>query len=269
MHNSLSRIEREYFLRALKDELPTLTLFFNNNSYTITDYQFNDNTLAWEADKTPLHPEASVVQILFMHKNHAMRFTTTLIRDGFRVSCRIPQDIYPEEVVGELVLDHVIIPSSTGFFTAVFPLKSCVALITSKTQLDKNSEKIASLRKKIGFSKQDTPAVIQLVSYLQGIGNGSILLPNEKDTGHIIHCDHRSIVITFPVHIIAKYMPGESFPVRIVFKKRNIELAVYCTGTISITEGFGVIAMTYTAAQEEDKRFLYERCYNKKYIEIE
>ncbi|HHU37474.1 MAG TPA: hypothetical protein GXZ47_09655 [Treponema sp.] len=269
MQTSLSRIEREYILRSLKDELPPLTLFINTNSYIITKYQFIGNTLNWETDKILLPPGTSSVQIHFMHKKHAMRFSAKLIRSGSRISCTVPQDIYPEEASRDLALDHIKIPSCNGFITAVFPINSPVETKEFQQETEQNPEKLEKLGKKIGLTTRETAAIVQLAAYLQGIQDSVISLPKDQYTGHIIHCDHRNLLMAFPLYSIAEYTTKNPFPITIFFTKRKIELTAQCIGTLSITDCTGVIAITYITAQEEDKRFLYEGCYKKKYTEIE
>lgn len=266
---SLTRIEREYILQSLKDDLPSLTIFTDAGSFIVATYKYRENTLEWKTETLVPLQGTIPAQILFTHKKRAMRFTTNLICTAAVISCTIPQIIYPEESSRELDTDHVVLPCCNGFRLAVFPVtnsdkKNSFQLITNP-----NPARLEKLGEKIGLFERDIAAISKLEAYLQKVQGGILALPNDQDNGHIIHCDHRTILLAFPTYSIAEFTAANPFSLTILFTKRKITCTARSIGTLSITDRVGILAASYISVQEEDKRFLFERYYGKKYTDIE
>lgn len=268
MHSSLSRIEREYIIQSLGEDLPRLNVIGNGLSFTVDKYRCNGKTIEWDAPAVSSGESTWPAKIYFTHKKRTMSFSTSVTNGETSCCCSIPADIFPAKKIPAHMEDCMLFPDIPGTRYAVFPVP--VRRISyEQVYAEEYPSAIQALAARAGISPDGRYAVSVLAGYLDGIRKGTITVPSEEDAGHIVFSDHQRFLVSLPVSCSRHFIPQGLFSVHIQFRKRLIHAGARCTGILSVNDALVTVAAEFGTLQEEDKRFLFEHRYTEKYTGTE
>ncbi len=267
MHSSLSRIEREYIIQSLREDLPRLTVIGDGVSVTVDQYLCNGKTIEWETASASSGKKSWPAQIHFTHKKRTMSFSTSVMSADNTCICQIAADIFPDQKIPVYLEDCMHFPDLPGTRYAVFPVP-VQRVSRDRIAAEEYPSAMQSLAARAGIAPDGRYAVPALVRYLDSIRKGIITVPSEEDAGHIIFADHQRFLISLPVSCSRNFLSQGLFSVHIQFRKRNIHTGARCTGILPVNDTLVSVAADLGTLQEEDKRFLFEHRYTEKYTGI-
>ncbi len=273
MPTPLSRIEREYILKTLRETLPAFTVLSGTRHSTIPDRSY-----ACEGERIQLSPECvdsldgregSSFRFCFYHRQRGMFFD---LSDGpFRngnVSFTLPEELYlanlerPDD--GRYLLE---VTFHDSVFRAepspAFPLD---AVLPDPLIMEAKKNALEKISRRAGLDAETVTATYRLYEYLECVarrGRGDL-----DDRSVFLYADHRFAIASFFTE------PGrpEGFPpkeaimtLEMRIDARHIVTDACIAGIIPVSETLSVCCFSLKDPKEEDKRFLFERLYREKY----
>lgn len=261
----LSRIEREYVVKNLEESLPEISLLCGINLLSILEKTYSITSGIVSMDAECIKNEAcKEIRVYFFHKKRGMYFDAVVRTKGAAILFAIPDDIYLEELktdsgLNEILHLHIGKMKCKAVQIETLPLDAVLInpriLNMKKTVLDKIS-------RRSGLKDSDPFAVYRLYEYLDSFGKASPTGFSVKD-GNLIFVDHQFILAS--VHAIKELESIHDIEIMLKCRNRTICTVASIFGSIPVTSDLTVLCLDIAAAQEEDKRFLYERLYKKKY----
>lgn len=264
MHSSLSRIEREYIIHSLREDLPPLTILGNGASFTVVTYLCNGHTIEWARFSDFTGESNWPARVYFTHKRRTMSFSTSVFCGESTCSCSIAGEIFPEEKPVTHMEDCMRFPDIPGTRYAVFPFP-VQKIPREQTAEGDYSFALQTLAERAGIAPDDRHAAPCLARYLDSIRNGTIAVPSEEDAGHIVFSDHQRFLVSLPAGCSNYFIKQGLFSVHIQFRQRLVHARARCTGILPVTEYLSTVSAEFGTLQEEDKRFLFEHRYTEKY----
>lgn len=267
MHSSLSRIEREYIIQSLREDLPRLTILGNGDSCTVDQYRCNGTTIEWDTKSVSSGKSSWPARVFFTHKKKTMSFSTSVVSEGNSCSCSIAGEIYPDKKALTHMEDCMVFPDIPGTRYAVFPV-AVQRISRDRAASAEYPSAMQALAARVGITPEGRYAVPVLARYLDGIRKGTISVPSEEDAGHIVFADHQRFLVSLPASCSQHFLSQGLFSVHIQFRQRLIHAGARCTGILKVNENIVTVAAEFGTLQEEDKRFLFEHQYTEKYTGI-
>lgn len=267
MHNSLSRIEREYILRSFREDLPCLTVIVNGSSFSVATYRLDGTTIVWDSDGS-CRDMNGPARVSFTHKKKTMFFSTSITSGDTVCTCMIAQEIFPVHKAEEGLEDCILFPDIPGTRHAVYrhPFERVSRNLTLTAEYPSGLQTLAS---RAGITPDGRCAVPFLASYLERVRSGAASLPSEEDAGHILFADHQRFLVSLPAPCTRYFQQHTLFRVQIQFRQRYIQTRARCAGILPVTGDISIITAEFGTLQEEDKRFLFEHRYTEKYTGTE
>ena len=273
MPTPLSRIEREYILKTLRETLPAFTVLSGTRFSTIPDRSYS-----CEGERIQLSPECvdsldgsdrASFRFCFYHRQRGMFFDLEdgPFRNG-RVSFILPEEVYLAELdrpdEGRCLLE-------VSFHDSVFraepsPSFPLDAVLPDPSIMEAKKNALEKISRRAGIDAGTIAATYRLYEYLECVarrGRGDL------DTQSVfLYADHRFAIASFLME------PGRhegdpskeavmSLEMRI--DGRTIVTDARLAGIIPVSDTLTVCCFSLNDPKEEDKRFLFERLYREKY----
>jgi hypothetical protein len=265
MPTLLGRIEREYLLSRLAEDLPPISVQHGSSVQTLPagSYSLRGDTIAFPGEMLPF-PDRTHVRIHFLHKQTKIFFDTCLI-----ISSRIlpiPGELYRDEtepsgsVSGTLEVDIRGTRFRAGM-VACFPLDS--VRVNPELLLDRGSA-IAQAAGKAGIDQANLIASSRLYEYLDYLRMNVSRLDGYAGRGEWFFADHEHILASVWIDR-SRLEQGMTAAAVAVYENRRISVQTNLSGFIPVRTGLCVLSLDMNGAQEEDKRFLYEMVYGLRY----
>ena len=270
MQHSLSRIEREYVVQHLGEMLPSLVLLHGNDFETIPtqSYTCDDETIILHGI-SPLRSEKKDMRVFFRHEQRGMYFESSAQTDpkGIRLIPVSPKLFLHEETQKSKSDSTIRIEYTGGTYStsseARYPLDTCFIDPEMYGSHHTGMKKVAD---KIGLTVSMTNysvASYRLFEYLDGF---RILCDDKKITGSLFYIDNNVVLLSVPENSFPSKKIDEMLSVSFTSGKRNIRFTAGMQGILPVNKLLNVLHLQIIEAQEEDKRFLYERLFKDKYL---
>lgn len=296
MKRQLSRIEREVILSRIAAKDVTLILGDGVNHITLDRDQWAFSSSCLEILKLPsgLSPVSSVTVMINL-QGKVFLFRTKKILEKTKLLLHIPSDIYTQYADhDDFVIPSGVLQSKNWTVDLSYPvyLKDLLASFRIPT-FDPDSV-IASVSSEIRdlvfmnspFSGKNEPltqdtqihthggtekftevsataaaAAAAAAAFCSTGDTSDSLITESSRPWYLLHVDHQLV-------LIARYSGAMCAPeetvLTLTFKNRTIRSSLVQTGFIR-TDNSIVVLYHQSALAEEDKRFLYERCFGRTY----
>ncbi len=272
MRLSLSRIEREYVLETLSDSLPALELSWGTMTAPISV-----PTYRVSFEKSVSGPSGARIDfrlregdfldgqrvvVRFSHRKRRMRFESRarVNHDGL-LDIAVPEEIFLDN--GEAGGVDRLSFERQGILEEAFALESLPldrAGVEAHSLKDGRLESIAS---RASIPGGNAAAAHRLLDYLEEYRGKRIPPVAMGERGHFIFIDDACLLLA--MYRGACEVGGKPV-VRIRLGRRDIRFASRIEGVMPLSPEAVVLTLSCADAQEEDKRFLYERLYGGLYI---
>jgi len=266
---SLSRIEREYVIRSLEDKPSPLSILAGNTLIHVPESSYAIG--AERISVTGLSPgtfENPHIRVFFRHRQRGLFFNAKMeqLADG-NVSFGISGELFKED----LGTAGTGVPRITVFFEAhsfeaagspAWPL-DCV-MVNPSVSLER-SETIAKLAARAGIPGENPLLSCRLFDYLDSFRSQVPPDSLASRTNEFVYIDHAHALMSLRNAGRVPFRTGQKLSVQIVYESRTIRCSAVLRGTIPVHAGVEVLCLSIETAQEEDKRFLFEKLHKFKY----
>lgn len=276
----LGRIEREYVLRILETDRPSLSVLTGGTVRTVlsADYAVSGSTIAFTSvGDIPDIDDSS--RFFFRHKQRGMYFTPdSVVRSPNSLTVCIPENIYMEERES----------GGEGQVVIRFPLGDCSLSVSKDFPLEctlpdpdilhARSSAIERLSVKAGVSGSGPFLPYRLYAYVDGFRQPSVGSPGARSpTGAsrpgckgderdiVLYLDHRFAMVSIRNPHRFEPTPGQCVSLRIVRDVRTITLIGKICGVLPVNESVSVVCLEASDVQPEDQRFLFEKAWGEKF----
>ena len=277
MRASLNRIEREYVLETLSDTLPLLELSggasvgpFSVQGYSVSLGQATPD--APDAGQTAGMPSGARIDcrlrdgpfrdgqrvvVRFSHRKRKMRFESMarINRDGF-LELPVPDEIFPDNEdsgsVDGISFEH------DGALAEAVALESMPLESPSGADPAGGSGRLDAIAGKASIPGSNRAAAGRLIDYIEGFRRKRLppIAPGER--GHVIFIDNVCLLIAMGR---AGWNIGGKFRLSVRLGRRVMRFDSRIEGIMPLSAESDILTLSCEDAQEEDKRFLYERLY--------
>lgn len=268
MQNLLGRIERQYILETLSQDLAPLSISIGTELFSIYQgsYFLCDSLIQLQ---TPL-PEYFIdkkCSVRFYHKERLLSFFCVPQRPaGKGIFLTVPQDIFKEsenslisKVFFEFMNDQHIVR-----FSSLENL-SVTHIIQNPLILEEKKDSIKLLSEKIGLISFTSPIAYRLFESLEWFLNRTKNRVDIKD-GVLLFVDHESVLVLTEKNYLIKGFKDKDFIVSLRFDKRIVRVEGRFRGELRLNNLYCIWYFIFSDIQEEDRRFLFESCYGFRYI---
>ncbi len=266
---SLSRIEREYVVLNLEDQMPPLSLLAGATIYTIPGdaYSLKGETVSI----TGLFPCLALhdsVRVFFRHKQRAMFFDSRFTSANAETWCaQLPSSIFMEDSIHaggktnniKIFLKDRIFESTVS---AIYPLADILVDPELCLLRAESMQKVAS---RAGIDAEGSLVRYRLFEYLDGFRVDVKCERTYPETGDFIFADHQYVLVSVKKMEKAKTEKGIALPILISYEHRQISVDSAISGSIRVNADLTLLCLDIRKAQEEDKRFMYEKLYKENY----
>lgn len=266
---SLSRIEREYVIQTLENVLPPLSLLIHETLYTIPEktYSLTSGIVSLPQSFLGLSSGAPV-RVFFQHRQRGMFFSSTLSSTASEcLEFEIPSALCKDDAnysIDQTSKTKMIIQGLSYESIAITSCPLDYILVNPDICLQRleNMQKIAL---KAGIEQGCSLLSYRLFDYLDGFRQENMRELPDLQSGHFFYIDHQYVLVS--VQHVKKTALGKGavFPMSIVYDKRLISVDSVLCGNVPVNKSVTVLCVDISNAQEEDKRFLYEKLYKVKY----
>ena len=263
---SLSRIEREYVIKNFRDNLPCLSIFANAMMYTILEkqYEFSDDTCVLY-DSTSEKLRETSARVFFSHYQRKMYFDTLLKRNSEgKTVFFIPEEIYKDDTPDENSCKYRAFLKVADDEYKILPLPgfSPEAIFLDPCLMSASEERLRSLTNDQTFLVQNPFMKYRLYEYLKKTSEKMSLVPRGQG-GHLIYLDPSQSMIALAKRLS---IPYKTLSLHILIGTRIIQIFPTVDSSLTLPNNIHIYHFSFKDIQLEDKRFLYERIYKKKYI---
>ena len=270
MQHSLSRIEREYVVQHLAEVLPALVLLSGNDFTNITaaSYMCTHETI----DLHGLNFRSSElfdVRVFFRHEKRGMYFDSQ-VKIDLKGSGDIPisPKIFLNDAPPAFKSDCTLILEDSGKAYSIstedrYPLDSYFIDPEIYSSHHTSMKKLAD---RIGFDTSEnnySVAHYRLFEYLDGIRSDKT---NQKIDGSLFYIDNKTVLLSLPENIFTSKRRDAEISVSFRCGKRTVKFNAGIKGFLPVNKMLRIVCLHIIDAQEEDKRFLYERLFKVKYL---
>ena len=270
MQHSLSRIEREYVVQHLADVLPALVLLHGNDFDNIPalSYKCESETIIFP-ELVHERPGTFDIRVFFRHEKRGMYFDTHVKTDtkGQCVLSISPKIFFHEEEKKSKSDTTLTIDYSGQTYSAStdarYPVDVCFIDPELHARHHTGMKKLAD---KIGFDESMTNysvASYRLFEYLDGFRSSP---ENQKLSGSLFYIDNTTVLLALPDNTVTPIKHDTMLSVSFNCGKRNIRFTAEMRGRLPVNKMLSIVYLHIKDAQEEDKRFLYERLFKDKYL---
>jgi hypothetical protein len=273
MPTLLSRIEREYILKTLRETLPAFTVLSGTRFSTIPDRSYACEgeriQLTTECVDSLIDRESASFRFCFYHRQRGVFFD--LSTDTFRNakdSFILPEEVYladldradDERNLLEWSFDD------SNFRAEPCPSFPLDAVLPDPVIMDAKKNALEKISRRAGIGADAVAATYRLYEYLEYVarrGRGDLVAESV-----FLYADHRyaiaSCILEQGRH--EALPPNESFlRLEMRIDGRNIVTDARIAGIIPVSDTLSVCCFSFIDPKEEDKRLLFERLYREKY----
>lgn len=282
MRASLNRIEREYVLETLSDSLPLLEISGGSSmdSVSVQGYSvFLGQSMSDvpDGDKSAAIPsgvyidcrlsdgpfrDGQRVVVRFSHKKRRMRFESKarINRDG-SLALPVPDEIFPDNddsgSVDRLSFEH------DGVLAEVFAVESMPLEGPSSTDFSNDTGRLDAIAAKASIPGGNRVAASRLLDYIEAFRKKRIPPIALGEGGHFIFIDNACLLIAISradLHV------GGKLRLSVRLGRREMRYDSRIEGVMPLSSESIILTLSCADAQEEDKRYLFERLYGGLYI---
>lgn len=267
---SLSRIEREYVLQIMKDTLPPLSILFNNFLITIPEksYSIQESNFIIPLSND-FQVSTSTVTVFFRHKQRGMFFLADITPSS--------TGFYAFKIISDLCKDDIqkqtdknsktrITISNSVFESCAIPAFPLDCILIDPSLCVSRRETINKIAEKAGLSQSESLVSYRLFEYLDRFTQDSQSEFVDPTSGHFFFIDHQYVLVSVLKLPCTVHKSSDLFSLSIEYEKRIVLVDSMVNGTIQINKNLTVVCFSMKNAQEEDKRFLFEKLYKSKYL---
>ena len=267
MQLSLSRIEREYVLETLSNSLPALELTWGTSTTPISVPTYRVSFEKSVSGPSGAHIDFRLregssldgqrVVVRFSHRKRRMRFESRarVNRDGL-IDLSVPEEIFLDNGetggVDRLSFEH------EGILEEAFALESLPLDRPSDDAHPLKDGRLESIASRASIPGGNAPAARRLLDYVEEYRRKRIPPVATGDRGHFIFIDNACLLLAM---YRGAWEAGGKLGLRIRLGRRDIRFSSRIGGIMPLSAESVVLTLSCDDAQEEDKRFLYERLY--------
>lgn len=268
MQSLLSRIEREYVLKSLEDDLPGLTLQHGPCFEIVGErsYRVSGGIIEFSGSQCSL-PGSASIGVYFKHKKREMYFASTLRKDAGKYLLPLPENLYKFD--GDERADsgcRMTLPLSGAIFelpdSADFPLD--VVFVDPDLKSTKQAAMV-KLVVRIGLDAKaygSSLLAFRLLEFIERFRDASFALSAQPV---LLYIDSSLALVSIPAAAARTVGCDDPLPAVIRCVNRKIECLSRVVGKIPVNNETLVLCLDISASQLEDKRFLHERLFRSKY----
>lgn len=279
MQLSLSRIEREYVLSSLSESLSPLELSCSSlqNPLSVQAYRvfLSENR---DATSGPLSPKPSRpciafrlpegialdgmrVVVRFSHRKRRMRFESAASAgDDGLVTLSIPEDIFLDND-GSGASTRLVFELD-GIIHEAGALESLPLECPSAGDTSSSGDRLAAISLRASIPAGNTAAASRLLEYLEEYRRKRIPPVAHGGAGHFIFIDNTCILLAMPRSSLEA---GTHLALGVMVGSRVMHFCARVDALVPLSSESVILVLSCADAQEEDKRFMYERLYGGLY----
>lgn len=262
METPLNRIESEYVLNLFVKECPAIKIMCGNGSFDLakTEYKIEDNFIYFKHRKIK---KGDTVKVFFKHKKRPLYFTSVIGEKDEFLTVNLLQKFYKDDITDAEKFPFVRITNSKGFTLKINNFENYYDLVI---RMDKD---FSCFKQNIKFA--DKPCFLpDNIYYFFYMIIKRKKMPKFKTSVLFIDSDY--LLIFAPKEKTDNFLNSGFLETQISFKHRKLNFfsktyLFYPLDKENNKLPHGILLFSLKDVQEEDKRFLYEKAYKKKYRE--
>ncbi|HKL86464.1 MAG TPA: hypothetical protein VJ861_09050 [Treponemataceae bacterium] len=268
MQNLLGRIERQYILDTLSQTLVPFSISIGTDYYSVEQGSYSLLGSLIELHKP--FPEVFIQKncnVRFYHKDRLLTFNSVPQScSNELVSLKIPLAIFKENEIQSISEVYVDLHCNNGILHFITNEKlSVLNIVPNPLIFEEKKRSIELLALKIGFTSFTNCISYRLYEALEWFSHNQPNRIQIKD-GILLFIDHESLLVLTEAHLIKREDKEILNKIFLRYDKRIIKADGCFAGELRLNSKYCIRHFVFSIIQEEDRRFLFESCYNHRYI---
>ncbi len=267
MEPALSRIEREYVISSMEEEKPPLLIVCGSLCSAVPGEAYRILGEEMILDRSLPFASGSVVRVFFSHRQRGVFFDAPVPLGTGRPEIRLAlgSDIF-KEGIREISQTLPVVTITFDSRTAAVKPASWFALepaFSDPGKILSNPGGVAQVAQRLGIP-QESSAAARNLEFLVSLREGPAMDRSNRG-GLLSFIDETACTCTLSKDYSSILPVSAPVEASIRYRRRTIRAKAIFSGRVSVDPNTDLAAFLFQEIQEEDKRFLHERAYLKKY----
>lgn len=267
MEPALSRIEREYVISSMEEEKPPLLIVCGSLCSAISGEGYSIDGEEMLLDRPLPFGSGAVVRVFFSHRKRGVFFDAPLPGSAGTQASRLVlgRDIYKEQKreASQALPDITLLYESR--MASVKPASWFILepAFSDPSRILSNPGGVAQVAERLGIPP-DSSAAARSFEFLVSLRESPAKDRADRG-GFLSFIDETACTCTLSKDYTSRIPDSAPVEASIRYRRRTIKAKALLSGRVSVDPKTDLAAFRFMDIQEEDKRFLHERAYLRKY----